>query len=91
MAENSTEATEQSQPAPGTRPFRFGEGRISGYLSALFGISALLGVLCFIFPEWLTTKELRESLYTFTFAKNLLWFGIVIAFTPFFNCSMSFS
>lgn len=72
------------QPAPerpDTRPFRFGEGRISGYLSALFGISALLGVLCFIFPEWLTTKEFRESLYTFEFARNLLWLGIVIAFT----------
>lgn len=72
------------QPAPerpGTRPFKFGEGRISGYLSALFGISALLGVLCFIFPEWLTTSEFRESLYTFEFARNLLWLGIVIAFT----------
>ena len=71
----------QPAPIPGTRAFRFGEGRISGYLSALFGVSALLGVLCFIFPEWLTTRELRESLYTFRFARNFLWFGIVIAFT----------
>ena len=62
-------------------PLKFGEGRISGYLSALFGISSLLGVLCFIFPEWLTTPDLRESLYTFKFARNLLWFGIVVAFT----------
>ena len=66
---------------PGTRAFKFGEGRISGYLSAFFGISALLGVLCFVFPEWLTTQELRASLYSFEFAKHLLWVGIVIAFT----------
>jgi len=81
MAEIRTEAHEQAAPEAGTRPFRFGEGRISGYLSALFGIAALLGVLAFIFPEWLTTKDLRESLYTFEFARNLLWVGIVIAFT----------
>ena len=72
MADGSSHETQLAKSAPGTRAFRFGEGRISGYLSALFGISALLGVLCFIFPEWLTTKELRESLYTFKFARNLL-------------------
>lgn len=81
MTDTENSPDRQTQPAPGTRPFRFGEGRISGYLSALFGISALLGVLAFIFPEWLTTKDLRESLYTFRFARNLLWSGIVIAFT----------
>lgn len=81
MADRTDDQDQQPKPAPGTRAFRFGEGRISGYLSALFGISALLGVLCFSFPEWLTTRELRESLYTFTFARNLLWFGIVFAFT----------
>lgn len=81
MPDNRQDDDPPLKPAPGTRAFRFGEGRISGYLSALFGISALLGVLCFAFPEWLTTRELRESLYTFTFARNLLWFGIVFAFT----------
>ena len=81
MSENGADFSQDDQAGPDGRPFIFGEGRISGYLSALFGIAALLGVLGFIFPEWLTTKEFRESLYSFSFAKNLLWLGIVIAFT----------
>ncbi len=31
----------------GHEPFRFGEGRISGYLSAMLGLLSLLAVLCF--------------------------------------------
>ena len=62
------------------REFVFGEGRISGYLSAILGICSLLGVLCFLYPELLTTAEMRAALYSFTFARNLLWFGIIVAF-----------
>lgn len=65
----------------GNRAFVFGEGRIAGYVSALFGLSSVLGVLCFKYPELLTTAEFREALYSFEFARNLLWLGIVIAFT----------
>ena len=40
---------------------RFGEGRISGALSIVFGAMALGGVLCFLFPERLTTPEFRAQ------------------------------
>ena len=69
-----------SPDQPGHRPFVFGEGRISGYLSAALGICALLGVLCFRFPEWLTTAEFRAALYSFAFVRALLWIGIAVAF-----------
>lgn len=42
------------------REFRFGAGKISGYISAFLGVLSLLGVLCFRFPEYLTTPELRD-------------------------------
>jgi len=67
-----------SQPAP--RAFIWGEGRIAGYVSGGLGICVLLGVLCFRFPEWLTTPEFRASLYSFTFVRSLLWLGIAVSF-----------
>lgn len=69
-----------SPPEPHDRPFVLGEGRIAGYLSSALGVCALLGVLCFRYPEWLTTAEFRASLYSFEFVRGLLWFGIVLAF-----------
>ncbi|HEX7034959.1 MAG TPA: sterol desaturase family protein [Pseudomonadales bacterium] len=65
---------------PGDRPFVLGEGRIAGYVSSALGLCALLGVLCFRYPEWLTTPEFRASLYSFSFVRGLLWLGIVVAF-----------
>ena len=41
---------------------RFGEGRISGILSALLGVMGLGGVLCFHFPWLLTTPDLLRRL-----------------------------
>jgi len=38
---------------------RLGEGTISGALSVFLGLLALGGVLCFLFPEQLTTPEFR--------------------------------
>lgn len=64
----------------GHRNFVFGEGRISGYASAALGIGALLGVLCFRFPEYLTTADMRANLYTFEFARNFLWLSICVGF-----------
>lgn len=40
--------------------FRFGEGRISGYTSVTLGVLSLLAVLCYRFPSYLTTRELRS-------------------------------
>ncbi len=80
------QADEQERPAPsfrerhGHRAFVFGEGRISGYASAFLGVGALLGVLGYLFPEWLTTADLRAQLYSFDFFRNVLWLSIVLAF-----------
>lgn len=64
----------------GSKPFVVGEGRITGYLSALLGILSLLAVLCFLFPEWLTTAELR-NIYNEQFARSLLLAGLVLSFS----------
>ena len=37
-----------------------GQGKISGAISLLLGAGSVLGVLCFHFPEYLTTAEFRE-------------------------------
>ena len=41
---------------------RFGDGRISGSLSVGLGALCVLAVLCFRYPEWLTTPDLRAAL-----------------------------
>ena len=43
------------------RRMRIGEGRISGALAILFGAISFGGVLCFLFPELLTTPEFRAQ------------------------------
>lgn len=62
--------------APEVR-LRLGEGRISGYLSALLGLSALGGVVCFHFPEWFTTAEVRSSYDPEVLREVLYWFLVV--------------
>ena len=57
------------------REFRVGEGRISSYIAATFGVLSLLGVLCFRFPEQLTTPDLRE-VYSVDHIRLLLKFGM---------------
>ena len=49
------------------------------YISAGLGLSALLGVLCFHFPELLTSREFRQT-YEEGFARQLLLIGLVAAF-----------
>lgn len=49
------------------------------YVSCLLGVLALLSVLCFHFPELLTSREFRV-VYTDEFARALLLFGLVAAF-----------
>lgn len=41
--------------------FRFGQGEISGYLSCALGVLSFLAVLCYQFPSYLTTTELRAA------------------------------
>ncbi|PAU64659.1 sterol desaturase family protein [Pseudomonas indica] len=64
----------------GHAAFRWGDGRISGYLSAALGLLSLLAVLCFLFPQWLTTTELRQ-VYTEQFARSALLLGLVVSFS----------
>jgi sterol desaturase/sphingolipid hydroxylase (fatty acid hydroxylase superfamily) len=57
---------------------QFGEGIISGYTSIFLGVCSLLGVICFKYPEWLTTPEFRE-VYTGESMKILLTAAIIAA------------
>jgi len=52
---------------------------ILAYSSALVGCLALLGVLCFHFPDLLTSRDFRQA-YTEEFARNLMLVGLVAAF-----------
>lgn len=49
------------------------------YLSAALGLLALFGVLCFHFPELLTSRDFR-AVYTEQFARQLLLVGLIAAF-----------
>ncbi|MDG1475510.1 MAG: sterol desaturase family protein [Vicingaceae bacterium] len=53
-----------------------GEGRISGAISIFLGTLSLVGILCFKFPEQLTTQEFRE-VYTAEMVENLMLGGII--------------
>ena len=46
------------------RPIHFGSGWISGVFSVVLGAMGLGGVLCLLFPEYLTTPSLREEIWT---------------------------
>jgi sterol desaturase/sphingolipid hydroxylase (fatty acid hydroxylase superfamily) len=56
-----------------------GKGEISGYISIFLSIIALVSVLCFYFPEKLTTPEFRE-IYTAKQMKLLLQIVVIGAF-----------
>ncbi len=55
---------------------KIGDGIISGYVSIFLAILALVGMLCFRFPERLTTPEFRE-VYTGE-SMSILMFGVII-------------
>lgn len=62
-----------------TNRIKFGEGKISGYSSIFLGVLSFLGVVCFKYPEWLTTPEFRE-IYTGESMKILLTAAIIASF-----------
>lgn len=62
----------------GEGPFVPGKGRISGYISCTLGVLSLLSVLCFMFPDLLTTKELRQ-VYSESFARQALSVGMALS------------
>jgi lathosterol oxidase len=52
---------EPNQPFKEDVTLSFGQGLISGYISAGLGFLSLCGVLCFRFPELLTAEEFRAA------------------------------
>jgi lathosterol oxidase len=52
---------------------------ILAHASAFLGLAAVVGVLCFHFPQLLTSKEFR-AVYTEDFARQLLLVGLIAAF-----------
>ncbi|WP_315823433.1 hypothetical protein [Paraflavitalea speifideaquila] len=56
-----------------------GEGKISGYSSIFLGLLSLTGVICFKYPEWLTTPQFRE-VYTGESMKIVLTATIIASF-----------
>jgi len=56
-----------------------GQGRISGYISIFLATMVLLGILCFRYPERLTTPEFRQ-IYTKESVQALMAAGIVVSF-----------
>jgi sterol desaturase/sphingolipid hydroxylase (fatty acid hydroxylase superfamily) len=56
-----------------------GKGQISGYISIFLATLALVSILCFYFPEKLTTPEFRE-IYTAEMMKLVLKIVVIGAF-----------
>jgi sterol desaturase/sphingolipid hydroxylase (fatty acid hydroxylase superfamily) len=52
-----------------------GEGKVSGAISIVLGICSLLAVLCYLFPSYLTTTELRAA-YDAVFLQKVLMYGM---------------
>src|ERR1700693_2428424 len=58
--------------------FRLGEGNISGWIAVVLGLLSVLGVLCFHFPDFLTTPQLRQ-VYTVDQMRYLLGGGMIFS------------
>jgi len=58
--------------------FQFGTGRISGVLSVVLGGLSLLAVLCFQFPELLTTPDLR-AVYPVPLLRTVLFVALILS------------
>ncbi len=58
---------------------KVGEGKISGYVAIFLSILSLLAILCFKFPEYLTTPDFR-AVYTEEIVEKLLMFAILASF-----------
>ena len=69
------------------KELRFGSGRLSGYGSAFLGCLSLLAVLAYLYPEYLTTEDLRQQYDAETLQDVLkygMWFSLYLGFVTFF-------
>lgn len=57
------------------RYFRFGDGKISAYTSCFLGVLSFLAVLCYQYPSYLTTTELR-AVYNADVLQSVLKYGM---------------
>jgi len=69
------EYKERKDELDAVKEFRFGEGRISGYLSVVLGVLSLLTVLAYLYPSYLTTIELRQ-VYDAEVLQKILKYGM---------------
>jgi lathosterol oxidase len=65
-------------PTSEGREFELGDGRLSGALSLGLGALSLLAVLCFRFPDLLTTPELR-AVYPLALVRAALFTALVLS------------
>jgi lathosterol oxidase len=63
---------------PATYTFRWGEGQISGFLSATLGVLGFLAVLCFHFPALLTFPDLHKQ-YDADVMRLALGIGLILS------------
>ena len=86
MSEEPYAYGEREIDAEAQRSFNPGEGRITGYMSATLGILSFLGVLCFLYPTYLTTPEFRAT-YDVDMLRKLLatcmWSSLVLGLFTF--------
>ncbi len=59
--------------------FRFGQGKISGALSAALGALGFGAVLCLRYPDWLTTPDMR-AVYPMDLVRALIQLVLTTAF-----------
>ena len=58
--------------------FRFGEGKMSGVISATLGALGFGAVLCLLYPSLLTTPDMRE-IYPMALVRGLIQFVLALA------------
>lgn len=80
--ENNYQYKKRTIEKDDSQEFRLGEGRISAYISVTLGILSLLAVIAYLFPEYLTTYELRQAYDAATLQKVLkygMYFSLFFA------------
>lgn len=77
---------ERVTPDLSDKAFKIGEGRISGYISMFLGILSFLAVMCYQFPSYLTTTDLRavyDAEYLQIILMVTMWCSLVFGLLTF--------